>query len=78
MGMSSTTTPKRVTIEPSLAWMLQPLAVETFLGQIWVRKGFADGFTIVVDGVERYSHTVDSPARASRSLVSRATRVPPR
>ena len=26
---------RRVTIEPSLAWLLQPLAVETFLDEIW-------------------------------------------
>jgi hypothetical protein len=114
-----TTTFGRDTIEPSLAWLLQPLAVETFLDKIWtathyhverhcagyfdsllpgpstveellelfrrepsavrlmkgkdnkrgpdsyrlvddsldlvgIRNDFADGYTIVVDGVERY------------------------
>ncbi len=108
----------RVTIEPSLAWLLQPVAVETFLNEIWakthhhvkrccpghfdgllrassaveellelfrrepsavrltrgkdkkgpddyrladgsldiasIRNDFADGYTIVADGVERY------------------------
>ena len=26
---------RRVAIEPSLAWLLQPLTVETFLDEIW-------------------------------------------
>jgi ribosomal protein L16 Arg81 hydroxylase len=119
---------RRVAIEPSLAWLLQPLAVQTFLDEIWakthyhvdrcradhfdrlfggtsafdelleissrepsaarlvrekdkkgperyqlgdgsldlvhIREDFADGYTIVVDGVERYARTVGSLARA--------------
>jgi hypothetical protein len=114
-----------VTIEPSLAWLLQPLEVETFLSEIWaethyhvkrcwagyfdgllrpssaveellelfrhepsavrlvrgkdkksgrdsyglgdgsldvalIRNDFADGYTIVVDGVERYARAIAS------------------
>jgi Cupin superfamily protein len=115
----------RVTIEPSLAWLLQPVAVETFLDEIWaethyhvkrccagyfdsllpgsstveellelfrrepsavrlvrgkdrksgpdsyrlvdgsldiagIRNDFADGYTIVLDGVERYVRAIAS------------------
>lgn len=115
----------RVTIEPSLAWLLQPLEMETFLNEIWaethyhvkrccagyfdsllqpssaveqllelfrrepsavrlvrgkdrkrgpdsyrlvdgspdlasIRNDFADGYTIVVDGVERYVRAIAS------------------
>lgn len=117
-----------LTIELSLAWLLQPLTKQTFLDEIWaethyhvkrcradyfdslfagastvdellelfrrepstghlvrekdkkgpdnyqlgdgsldlvrIRDDFADGYTIVVDGVERYSRTVGSLARA--------------
>lgn len=117
----------RLTIEPSLAWLLAPLTVETFLDKIWtathyhvkrhcagffdsllhgpsaveellelfrrepsavrlmrgndkkrgadssqladgsldlvgIRNDFADGFTIVVDGVERYARAIASLA----------------
>jgi hypothetical protein len=118
----------RVAIEPSLAWLLQPLAVETFLNEIWaethchvkrcradyfdsllaassaveellelfrrepsavrmmrgkdkkgpdsyrladgsldivgIRNDFADGYTIVVDGVERYVRPIASLSRS--------------
>jgi ribosomal protein L16 Arg81 hydroxylase len=30
----------RITIEPSLAWLLQPLAVETFLNEIWAETHY--------------------------------------
>lgn len=117
-----------VAVEPSLAWLLQPLAVETFLDEIWahthhhierhcagyfdsllpaasaaeellnqfrrepsavrlmkakdkkgpenyrladdsldlagVRNDFVDGYTIVLDGVERYSRAIGSLARS--------------
>jgi ribosomal protein L16 Arg81 hydroxylase len=117
-----------VAIEPSLAWLLRPLAVETFLNEIWaarhyhverdcagyfdcllpgpsaldellelyrlepsavrlmrekdkrgsdsyrladgnldlvgIRNDFADGFTIVVDGVERYVRAIASLAHS--------------
>ena len=113
---------RRLIIEPSLAWLLQPLTVETFLGEIWgvtrhhvkrcaagyfdsllpgssplenllelfhrepsavrlvkekdkkrgdsyrlgdgsldlvrIRTDFDDGYTIVLDGVERYVRTI--------------------
>jgi ribosomal protein L16 Arg81 hydroxylase len=119
----------RLTIEPSLAWLLAPLTVETFLDKIWtathyhvkrhcadyfdsllhgpsaveellelfrpepsavrlmrendkksgsesyrlvdgsldvvgIRNDFADGFTIVVDGVERYVRAIASLAHS--------------
>lgn len=119
----SNATRREVTIEPSLAWVLQPLPVQTFLDTVWsarhhhvershagyfdgllpapsivddllerfraepsavrlvkegartkggagyrraqgsldtarIRADFADGYTIVFDGVERYVHTV--------------------
>jgi len=119
----------RLTIEPSLAWLLAPLTVETFLDEIWtathyhvkrhcagyfdsllhgpsaveeflqlfrrepsavrlmrgndkksgsdryrlvdgsldlvgIRNDFADGFTIVVDGVERYVRAIASLAHS--------------
>jgi hypothetical protein len=117
-----------VTIEPSLAWLLQPVAVETFLNEIWgathyhvkrccagyfdsllqassaveellelfrresstvhlsrgkdkklgdsyrldddsldlvrIRNDFADGYTIVMGGVERYVRTIASLAHS--------------
>ncbi len=118
----------RTTIEPSLAWLLQPLAVDTFLNEIWaethyhvkrccagyfdslmpgssaveellelfrrepsavrlmrgqdkkgpdsyrladdsldlvgIRNDFADGYTIVLDSVERYVRAVASLSRS--------------
>ena len=45
-----------VTIEPSLAWLLQPLAVETFLDEIWgathyhVKRCCADYFDSLMQG----------------------------
>ena len=119
----------RLTIEPSLAWLLAPLTVETFLDKVWtathyhverhsagyfdsmlhgpsaieellelfrrepsavrlmrgddkksgsdsyllvdgsldlvgIRNDFADGFTIVVDGVERYVRAIASLAHS--------------
>ncbi len=120
--------PERTTIEPSLAWLLQPLAVQAFLDNVWttthhhvqrrcagyfdtllpapsagaelldyfrqepsavrlmrgkdkkgpdsyrlddgsldlagVRNDFADGYTIVLDGVERYCRPIGLLARS--------------
>jgi hypothetical protein len=120
---------RRVTIEPSLAWLLQPLAVETFVDEVWgathyhvkrccagyfdsllqgasaveellelfrgepstvhllrgkdkktgsdsyrlvdgsldlvgIRNDFADGYTIVLGGVERYVRAIASLAHS--------------
>jgi ribosomal protein L16 Arg81 hydroxylase len=125
----ATTTFGRSTIEPSLAWLLQPVTVQTFLDEIWgarhhhvkrccagyfddllqsssaieqlleryrrepsalrlvrgkdrktgadsyrlfdgsldvdgIRRDFADGYTIVIDGVERYVRAVASLTQA--------------
>jgi ribosomal protein L16 Arg81 hydroxylase len=125
----TTTTFGRSTIEPSLAWLLQPVTVQTFLDEIWgtkhhhvkrccagyfdsllqsssaieqlleryrrepsalrlvqgkdrktgadsyrlvdgsldvdgIRRDFADGYTIVIDGVERYVRAIASLTQA--------------
>ncbi len=129
LATTAGTTPGRLTIEPSLAWLLNPLTVETFLDKIWatthyhvnrhsagyfasllhaqsavdqllelfrrepsavrlmrgkdkktaaesccladgsldlagIREDLADGFTIVVDGIERYVRAVASLAHS--------------
>ncbi|MGC2655151.1 MAG: cupin domain-containing protein [Mycobacterium sp.] len=129
----------RVTIEPSLAWLLHPLAVETFLNEIWaerhyhlerrcagyfddllpgpsageellrcyrrtpsavrlmrgqdkkgpdsyrlvddtldlarVRDDFADGYTVVLDGVEEYARDIGSLARSIEVELNYPTQV---
>jgi hypothetical protein len=66
----------------SLAWLLEPLSVDTFLDELWgkahhdyrladgsldvaaVRNDFADGYTIVMDGIEQYMRTIGTLARS--------------
>jgi ribosomal protein L16 Arg81 hydroxylase len=131
--------PGRVTIERSLAWLLHPLAVETFLNQIWaerhhhlerqcagyfdnllagpsaseellkcfrrtpsavrlmrgqdkkspdshrlvdgsldlagVRQDYADGYTVVLDGVDQYARDIGSLARSIEVELNYPTQV---
>jgi bifunctional lysine-specific demethylase and histidyl-hydroxylase NO66 len=56
----------RVTIEPSLAWLLQPLPVETFLGEIW---GVAHHH-VRRDGADYYDRLLPGPSAIDQLLES--------